>query len=152
VPQIRSTDDEWYHARLFTTQVRNIYLDGVCAYNRPLEERLEHLRLVLQRFEEGLKLSLEKCFFGLHETDCLDYTLSEGKISVSTTKVEDVKDWPFPTTQKEFRSFVQFSNFYAKFLQHVSDLTAPLTYLLQKSEPQMIMMTRACLEAFETLG
>jgi hypothetical protein len=35
---------------------------------------MEHLRLVLQRFkEEGLKLRLKKCFFGLHEMECLGY-------------------------------------------------------------------------------
>jgi hypothetical protein len=31
---------------------------------------MEHLRLALQRFkEEGLKLRLRKCFFGLQEMD-----------------------------------------------------------------------------------
>jgi hypothetical protein len=46
------------------------YLDDVCIYNRTLEEHLEHLSLVLQRFkEEGLKLRLKKCFFGLQEME-----------------------------------------------------------------------------------
>jgi hypothetical protein len=38
-----------------------IYLDDVCIYSRTLEEHMEHLRLVVQRFkEEGLKLRLKK--------------------------------------------------------------------------------------------
>jgi hypothetical protein len=72
-----------------------VCLDDVCFYNRTLEEHVEHMRLVLQRFkEEGLNL----CFFGLQEMEYLGYTVSHGKISVSTTEVEAVADWPVPTT------------------------------------------------------
>jgi hypothetical protein len=55
-----------------------------------VEEHLEHLRLVLHRFkeDEGFKLRLKKCFFGLQEMLYLGYTVSVGKISVSTKKVE----------------------------------------------------------------
>jgi hypothetical protein len=129
-----------------------VYLDDVCIYNRTLEEHLEHMLLVLQRFkEEGLKLRLKKCFFGLQEMEFLGYTVSAGKILVSTKKIEAVAHWPLPTTQKEVGSFVQFCNFYARFIHHFSDITAPLTDLLRKSQPQKVTVTPACLEAFETL-
>jgi hypothetical protein len=129
-----------------------VYLDDVCIYSRTPEEHVEHLRLVLQRFkEEGLKLRLKRCFFGLQEMEYLGYTVSAGKISVSTKKVEAAADWLVPTTQKEVRSFVHFCNLYAKFIHHFSDLTAPLTDLLRKSQPQRVTLTHACLEAFETL-
>jgi hypothetical protein len=105
-----------------------VYLDDVCIYNRTLEEHLERLRLVLQRFkEEGLKLRLDKCFFSLQEIEYLCYTVSAGTISVSTKKVEAVADWPVPTTQKKVSSFVQFCSFYGRFIHHFSDLRAPLT-------------------------
>jgi hypothetical protein len=68
---------------------------------------MEHMRLVLQRFkEEGLKLRFKKCFFGLQEMEYMGYIVSDGKISVSTKKVEAVAHWRVPTTQKEVRSFV----------------------------------------------
>jgi small nuclear ribonucleoprotein (snRNP)-like protein len=129
-----------------------VYFDDVCIYSRTLEEHLEHMNLVLQRFkEEGLKLLLKKCFFGLQEMEYLGYTMSAGKISVSTKKVEAVAYWPVPMTQKEVRSFVQFCNFYARFIHHFSDLTAPLTDLLRKSQQEKVTLTHACLDAFETL-
>jgi hypothetical protein len=81
----------------------------------------------------------------------LGYTVPARKISVSTKQVEAVADWQVPTTQKEVRSFVQLCNFYARFTHHFSDLTAPLTDLLRKSQPQKATLTPACLEAFETL-
>jgi hypothetical protein len=130
-----------------------VYLDDVCIYSRTLEEHMEQLRLVPQRFkEEGLKSRLKKCFFGLQEMEYLGYTVLAGKISVSTKKVEAVAYLPVPTTPKEVRSFVQFCNFYARFIyHHFSDLTAPLTDLLQKSKPQKVTLALDYLEAFETL-
>jgi hypothetical protein len=129
-----------------------LYLDDVSIYSRTLEEHVEHLRLVLQRLkEEGLKLRLKKYFFGRQGMEYLGCIVSAYQISVSTKKVEAVAYWPVPTTQKEVRSFVLFCNFYARFIQHFSDLTAPLTELLWKSQPQKVTLTLACLEAFETL-
>jgi hypothetical protein len=56
-----------------------------------------------------------------------------------------------PTTHKEVRSFVQFCNFYVRFIHYFSDLTVPLTNLLRKSLPHKVTLTPTCLEAFETL-
>jgi hypothetical protein len=129
--------------RDFLRKFATICIDDVCIYKQTMEEHMELLRLVLQRFkEEGLKLRLKKCFVGLHEMGYLGYTVSVGK-SVSTKKVEAVADWQVPTTQKEVRSFVQLCNFFARFMHHFSDLTAPLTDLLRKSQPQKVTLTLA---------
>jgi hypothetical protein len=58
--------------RDFLHKFVTVCLDAVCIYIRTLEEHLEHLRLVLHRFkEEGLKLRLKKCFFGLQAMEYL---------------------------------------------------------------------------------
>jgi hypothetical protein len=47
--------------RDFLHKYITIYLDAVCVYNPTLEEHLEHMRLVLQRYkDEGLNLRLKK--------------------------------------------------------------------------------------------
>jgi hypothetical protein len=79
--------------RDFLHKFVTVYLDDVCIYSRTMKDHLEHMRLVLQRFkEEGLKLRLKKCFFGLQEMEYHGYTVSYGKIWVSTKKVEAVAD------------------------------------------------------------
>jgi hypothetical protein len=138
--------------RDFLHKVVIVYLADVCIYSRTLEEHMEYLRLVLQRFKEmGLKLRLKKCFFGRHDMGYLGHTVSVGKISVYTKKVEAVADLQVPTTQKEVRNLAQICNFYARFIHHFSEFTAPLTDLLRKSPPQRVTLTPASLEAFETL-
>jgi hypothetical protein len=71
------------------------------------------------------------------------YIVSDGKISVSTKKVEALAEWPVPMTQKEVRNFVHFCNFYARFIHHVRDLTASLKEFLRKSQPQKVTLTLA---------
>jgi predicted aconitase len=47
---------------------------------------------------------------------------------------------------------VQLYNFYAKLIHHLSNLTAPLTDLLWKSQSHKVtLLTHACLEAVKTL-
>jgi hypothetical protein len=46
----------------------------------------------------------------------LTYTVLDSKIAVSKKKVEAVAGWRVPMTHKEVCSFVQFFNFYAKFI------------------------------------
>jgi hypothetical protein len=62
------------HKRMMNDILRDfiVNLDDVSIYSRTLEEHMEHLRFVLQRFkEEGLKLRLKKCYFGLQEMEYL---------------------------------------------------------------------------------
>jgi hypothetical protein len=56
--------------RDFLHEFVTFYLGDVNVGIHTLEEQVEHMRLVLQRFkEEGVKSCLKKCFFGLHETE-----------------------------------------------------------------------------------
>jgi hypothetical protein len=56
--------------RDFLHKFMAVYLDDIFVYNLTLEDQLENMRLALQRFkEEGLKLRLKKCFFGLHQME-----------------------------------------------------------------------------------
>ena len=129
-----------------------VYLDDICIFSENYDDHINHLRLVLEKLSEhNLKLQLKKCFFGMQSMEYLGYTVSQGKLSVSANKISAVKDWPVPKTQSDVRSFVQFANFYSKFIHHFSDLTAPLTDLLRKAKPAIVTWSTECQEAFETL-
>jgi hypothetical protein len=79
--------------RMVNDILRDFYIHSLLSTSTTYVSHLEHMRLVLQRFkEEGLKLRLKKCLFGVHEIECLGYTVLAVKVSVSTKKVEAVTD------------------------------------------------------------
>ena len=50
-------------------------------------------------------------------------------------KVAAVRNWPTPTTLREVRAFIGFSNFYRRFIQDFSSIARPLHDLTKKDMP-----------------
>jgi hypothetical protein len=62
-------------------------IDDVGMDNNTLEQHKAHFGIVLQIFkEEGMKLRLHTCFFGLQEMEYLRYSVSRAELFVSTKK------------------------------------------------------------------
>ena len=68
---------------------------------------------------------------------------------MDSVKLGGIRDWPTLTTVKQVRSFLEFGNFYQKFIFHYSDLTRPLNNLMKKDKK--FEWTIKCQEAFDTL-
>ena len=68
---------------------------------------------------------------------------------MDSVKVKGIQDWPVPTTVKEVQSFLGFGNFYRKFINKFSELTALLNGLLKKDTP--FLWTLECQISFDTL-
>ena len=60
------------------------------------------------------------------------FQVSKSGIGMDLAKVAAIMDWPTPKNIKEVQSFLGFSNFYKKFIDHNSTLTSPLTSLTRK--------------------
>jgi len=58
--------------------------------------------------------------------------IEEGRISMDTSKLKGIQDWPIPSTVKPVRGFLGFGNFYRRFIQNFSDIAQPLNELLKK--------------------
>jgi hypothetical protein len=50
-------------------------------------------------------------------------------------KVSAVRDWPTPTTLRDVRAFIGFSNFYRRFIKDFSSIARPLHDLTKKDVP-----------------
>ena len=72
-----------------------IYLDDILIY---AEKMVEHHRLVkevLKRLDKaGLSINAKKSQWHSFEVEFLGYIISEDSITMSTEKVQVVKDWP----------------------------------------------------------
>ena len=129
-----------------------VYLDDICIYSKTPEQHIEHLRLVLQKLREHqLFIKMPKCFWGRKETEYLGVIVGTGTLRTEPDKIAAVRDWPLPKTQKQIKSFVQFSSYYGKFIHHFSDCAAPLIDMCRKNLPGNVVHTEATKVAFETL-
>ena len=64
-------------------------------------------------------------------------------------KVQVIKEWPIPKNVKEVQSFLDFANFYHRFICNYSRIAILLTTLTQKN--QVFQWTHQANKAFEEL-
>ena len=81
--------------------ILELYLDDVIVHARTEEEFIERLEIVFQRFQKhSITLNPDKCSFGMHEVVYVGHTLNEQGIHFTRSKLDSVKNFPRPTTEK----------------------------------------------------
>ena len=104
-----------------------VYLDDINVMGATVEETLDHLEVVLQRFQEfGLKLKPRKCAFFLSEAKFLGRLATRDGVHVTDEHVRTVKEWPTPKSKKELQQFLGFLNYHRGFIQGLAGMSAPL--------------------------
>ncbi|KAL0147451.1 hypothetical protein M9458_057247 [Cirrhinus mrigala] len=96
--------------------------------NKNQADHRQHVQQVLQKLREhSLYLKLEKFEFHQPSVQFLEYVISAKGIQMDQGKVNAILDWPTPSSVKELQCFLGFSNFYRRFIQNYSSVTAPLS-------------------------
>ena len=94
------------------------YLDDILIFLKNLEEHTIHIRKVLQRLlENRLFVKAEKCEFSCSSTAFLGYIISTGSLSMDPEKVREVEEGPKPVNCKTLQCFLEFANFYRRFIR-----------------------------------
>ncbi len=76
----------------------------------------------------------------------MGFVVSAQGIRMEEEKIEAVKDWPKPQSVRDILMFLDFVNFYRKFIRNLIRIAAPLTSMLQttnKSTGDEIQSTQA---------
>lgn len=142
-----------------------VYLDDILIYSRTAEDHVEHVRMVLDRLREyKLYAKLEKCEFHTQQTEYLGYIVTPDGLSIDTSRVATIQEWPEPTSVREIRIFVGFVNYYRRFVHNFSRIVAPLNEMTKKGpgcargghaqrreESVELELTPEARRAFETL-
>jgi len=108
-----------------------IFTDGSLAHHR------ECVRKVLGKLQDaGLQLDFTKCEFETKGVKYLGYVINVGNgLQMDPDKVQAIKEWKAPRSQKGVRSFLGFANYYRDFINNYSDTALPLTTLTKKDTP-----------------
>ena len=57
-----------------------------------------------------------KCALYLEKVEFLGHIVSEDGVSVQTSKIDTVRDWPAPTSITELQCFLGLENYYCQFV------------------------------------
>ena len=113
-----------------------IYMDDLAIGASSEDDEEQKVHLILQWFRDlGLSLKLLKCEFGKSEVEFLGTVVGCGCIRMDPAKLSAIATWPLLKTVKAVQSFLDFCNFYRKFIPGFSNTVAPLTTLTRKNQP-----------------
>ena len=126
-----------------------VYMDDFTPYGEDFDPTLDTLEKVLQScIATKLCLSHEKCYMMMTEGLILRHYISAAGIQVDPAKIQILLLIPTPTNQTEVRSFLGFSGYYRRFIQHYSHIAAPLHALTGNVD---FLWTEKCDQAFKEL-
>nr|XP_037270156.1 uncharacterized protein LOC119161741 [Rhipicephalus microplus] len=109
-------------------------IDDILVFGRTREEHDARLSQVLSRLAKaGLTLNQDKCRFGVSEVSFLGVIVSAQGIKPSPAKVEAIKAMEAPTDIAGVRQLLRMVNHLARFLPCISEVTALIRALLNKS-------------------
>ena len=127
-----------------------VYIDDIVVPGNTWEEHMTKLRQVFKKLEEHhITVNLAKCEFGKATVRYLGHEIGSGFVKPLDCHIENIKNFKRPETKKEVMSFLGSVGYYRKFCKNFSEIAAPLTNLLKKS--QVFQWTESCQQAFEKL-
>jgi Reverse transcriptase (RNA-dependent DNA polymerase)/RNase H-like domain found in reverse transcriptase/Integrase zinc binding domain/Aspartyl protease len=112
-----------------------VYLDDLLVFSKTPEEHLQHLKWVFDRLTTSkLKARESKCHFFRRKLNFLGHVVSAEGMAPDPAKIETIVNWPKPRSLFEVRSFLGLANYFRRFIEHYSQIAAPLTALLKGGE------------------
>ena len=112
-----------------------VYLDDIVVYSNDYEAHTHHVRMVLERLREyELYINLKKCSFHVTSIDFLGFIVSVDGVSMEKSRVDAIREWPYPTTFREVQVFLGTANFYRRFIIHYLRVILLITNLLKGSK------------------
>ena len=93
-----------------------VYYDDILIYNKELNERINHLRRVLNVLgKESLYDNLKNCDFCMKNIIFREYIISAKNIEMNKAKLEAIKEWLAPKIVSGVRSLHILASFYKRF-------------------------------------
>ncbi len=106
--------------------------------------------MILNHLQDAdLQIDIWKCEFNVEETVFLEVIVSEQDLCINFIKVKAIVNWATFTNLKEIQDFVDFVNFYQRFIKNFSKLVKLFTQLIQKDTS--FVWNKVCIEVFDNL-
>ena len=147
------------YCRIVQSLVDSLEVDGVLAYLDDLllhtvdiDTHIDLMGHVLEAHRTvGIKLKAAKTRWLQRKVSYLGYDVSEEGIHLTSKFIEQVRDWPTPTSGTELASMLGFFGYYRESLPEYSALTADMNNLKSRRKWTGGEWTPEMQRDFETL-
>ena len=110
-----------------------VYLDDILIFGTCLKKYRWLVKEVLKRLQfNDLYAKAEKYFFKQSSIKYLDVIVLENKVQMDEEKLSGVLEWPVSTKVKQVQAFLDFANFYCRFIKNFAKMSKPLSNLTKK--------------------
>ncbi len=114
-------------------QFCQIYLDDIIIYSKILKKHKRHVWLILNRLREAdLQIDINKCEFHVQKTIFLELLISIEELKMNSRKMQAVVDWSTLNNLTQIQFFIDFCNFYRRFIKNFSKIVHSMIQLTQK--------------------
>ncbi len=126
------------------------YLNDILIY---FDNELKHkiyVKLILQKLRKAnLQMNIIKCKFHVTQVSYLELIIIIKEIKMNFFKIDIIVNWLILINVKDVQSFLDFANFYRRFIYDYSRITISLTHLIRKDV--LFVWFQKCQIAFNTL-
>ena len=114
-------------------QFCQIYLDDIIIYSKTLKKHKRHVWLILNRLQEAnLQIDINKCEFHVQKIIFLELLISIEELKMNSRKMQAVVDWSTFNNLIQIQFFIDFCNFYRRFIKNFSKIVHSMIQLTQK--------------------
>ena len=128
------------------------YVDDIGIAGNNATDLTRNIRAVFKCIRQtGLKLTIEKCHFGVRQVELLGRTISPEGISLQARKIQDfLNKLRFPKSKKALQRYLGFVNYYRNYNSRMAEKNIPFYKLLKTEVP--INITSDLKETFDSVN
>ncbi len=112
-----------------------MYINDLLMFFSSTKKHIEHVKLMLQRLRKfNLYFKLSKCNFHVFHVNFLNFRVSLDEIAMQTNRIVVVKNWSKSKFHKDVQVFIDFANFYKRFVHAFFKINAEFFSLLKNDD------------------
>jgi hypothetical protein len=112
-----------------------MYINDLLMFFSSIKKHIEHVKLMLQRLKKfNLYFKFSKCSFHVFHVNFLDFRMNFDEITMQINKIIVVKNWSEFKFHRNVQVFIDFANFYKRFVHAFFKVSAELFSLLKKND------------------
>ena len=119
----------------FVNNICIIYLNDILIYNENLTKHWWYVQMIFKRLRQfQLSVNLKKCQFDIKKIEFLKFIIFIDEVRMNLKRVRTIKEWFKSKIYKKVQVFLNFVNFYKRFIYRYFVIATSLTDLLKNNK------------------